>query len=264
VAAAYATISGSLEIASSVTGVISFDGIEAITNDFSAVGGTALTNISSSTLQSIGGKIMLSSLALLSTVSFPVLKTIGSLQLKQLAKLSQLDFATQGVSLSSSIVVENTALTRLDGFTSESLLELLVIGNKNLKRVALDVAQVSQGLEITSNNPTLVATFNTLISVNNVTINNVAGVTMPRLEQASSDLYLTSSSLSNFSAPLLERTGGDLRFSFCPSLTSLKFPSLTQLKGTLVIKNNPTLLSIDGFPILNYAWAIQAMGNFTR
>jgi len=206
----------------------------------------------------------LSSLALLSSMSLPLLETIGTLQLTNLPSLQQLGVVTPGVTLSSSIVAQDTALTSLDGLNPARLARLSVVGNRFLKTIDMDFAALDLELELKSNSPTLEATFGSLKTAYNITTMDLSTVNFPKLETVESAFRIEGIRGELFSAAALASVGSNLRIWACTSLKSLSFPALTVVRGALSVGGNSALQAIDGFPELGSVGGVELVGNFSR
>ena len=67
---------------------------------------------------------------------------------------------------------------------------------------------------------------------------------------------------NSLSAPSLAEVGG-LEVGSCPGLTSLSFPNLTFINGSLFISNDSGILDVAGFPLLKTVGTINITGLFT-
>jgi len=261
-AAACSTVTGSVAIASSVTGAIQLDGIEQIKGDLTCIGASNLTQLTGSTLNAIGGALNLQRLTIMSTLGLPSLTAVGSINFVTLNALQQLTFTAQ-VTKASSILITDTALISLDGINLQTVGNFEVTNCGELRLISTQVANVTQALTISANGPMLNLSFPNLIWANNMTVRNVSGLSIPSLAVVNSTFGIYSSYMSSILAPNLTEVGGDLALVADSSLTNASMPLLQTVTGGLLIANNSNLLDISGFPKLQNTGAISVSGNYT-
>lgn len=261
-AASCTTLSGALAIASSAAGAIDISGIEKISGSFSCTGATNLTGITGNQLTSIGGDFILNGLTIMSTLSFPVLTTVKTIQWQTLNQLQELSFTT-GISSASSLIISDTQLTSLDGINLMTVTNMNINNNFYLRSYSTQLRNITGLLQMSANGPNLTVEFPNLSTVNNMTIANVTSLTIPSLAKVSGNMGFYSNYFESIMAPNLT-TVGDLTFQANPYLTNISMPNLATITaGALFIANNTDLTTIDGFGSLKSTGAISISGNFT-
>jgi len=256
------TISGSLVISSTASGVISLDGPQQITGDLIAMNTGQMTSLTSATIGSIGGIFNLNNLTLLSTLQFPVLEAVGSISWTALPALPELSF-TATISQAASVLITNTFLSTLDGINLATVATLNINNNNRLKTFSTQVANITQLLNIDSNGRSLDVSFPNLIWAANMTFRNCSSISMPSLATVNGSLGFYENFMTNVMAPNLTSTGKDLAFVANPDFANLSMPLLQSVGGGVLIANNSDLDSI-GFPSLTFVGgAIDFSGNFS-
>jgi len=256
------TISGSLLISSTASGVISLDGPQQITGDLIAMNAGQLTSLTSSTIGSIGGTFNLNNMTLLSTLQFSVLQVVESISWIALPALPQLSF-TATISQATSVLITNTFLSTLDGINLATVATLNINNNNRLKTFSTQVANITQLLNIDSNGRSLDVSFPNLIWAANMTFRNCSSISMPSLATVNGSLGFYENFMTNVIAPNLTSTGKDLAFVANPDFANLSMPLLQSVGGGVLIANNSDLDGI-GFPSLTFVGgAIDLSGNFT-
>ena len=104
----YPTITGSLVIPSGVVGSIDLRGVQRVDGDIRCENGL-LTSLSSDTLATVGGRIVISNLTRLKTLSFSKLRQTKGLQLSNIPLLTEISFMS-GLSTVSELRIRSTSL----------------------------------------------------------------------------------------------------------------------------------------------------------
>jgi len=222
-----------------------------------------MTGLSGADLNSIGGSFSLTGLTILSTLSFPSLTSVGSIEWDDLPGLQQLTF-TQGVSKASNVVISDTQLNSLDGINLETVENFDINNNLYLTVISTQIANVTESLTIDANAQNLKVEFPNLIFAYNMTLRNISSISIPSLEAVNTTLGFYGDYLTSVIAPNLTSVGGDLAFIANAELTNISLPALTTVGGGVTIANNSALMTIDGFSSLKTTGAINMSGNFSR
>lgn len=256
-------MSGSVAIASSVTGPIALDGIQQIKGDLTCVGAVNLTSLSATTLNAIGGDMILRSLTIMSNLGFPALTSVKSLQWTTLNALQELTF-TKGLTKADSILITDTQLNDLNGISLETVGSLNINNNNFLKLIHIEFANVTGLLNIDSNAPGLVVEFPNLEWAFNMTLRNISSITIDSLQTVNSTLGFYGDLMTSISAPNLTQVMGDLAVVANPNLKNISMPLLKTVGGGFLVANNTDLEKINAFPSLKTTGAINFSGNFSE
>jgi hypothetical protein len=206
----------------------------------------------------------LTSLTVLSTLSFPELTSVGSIDWTALPALQELTFTT-GVSTADSVTISNTQLNTLDGINLDQVTTFDINNNNYLKTISTQVGNITGSLNIEANGKNLTVDFPNLEWAYNMTFRNCSNILLPSLSTVNGSLGFYENYMSIVSAPNLTSTGGSLAFVANPDLTNISMPLLTTVGGGFQIANNSALMIINGFEELKtVAGALDFTGNFTE
>lgn len=256
------TFTGVIEVANTTSGVLSLDGIQQIQGSLNVTGATLLTSLTAGDLNSISDVMTLDDLTVLSTLEFPVLKTIGTIAWNTLPALQSLTF-TDTVNTCSSVTIQDTQLSSLDGINLDTVATFVINNNRFLKTISTQVANITDSLDIDSNGEDLAIEFPNLIWAGNLTFKNTSSVTMQSLASVNNTLGFYENFFESIMAPNLTSVGGTLTIVANPSLTNVTMNALTSVGG-LLIANNTELTTITGFENLKtVAGALDVTGNYT-
>lgn len=223
-----------------------------------------MTSISGASLQTIGDAFRLENVQILSTLNFPQLSEVGSVEWTGLPNLQGLSFTT-GLSQADSLTIINTGLSSLDGINLESVDTFVVTNNNYLNQISMQVESISDRIELAANGRDVEAEFPNLQWAYNMTLANVSSVSIPSLSSVNGSLGFYSNFIESVSAPNLTNVGGGLSFVANADLTNASFPELTTISGGLLIANNTAFEEITGFPALTrVGGAVDISGNFTE
>lgn len=223
-----------------------------------------MTSISGSSLQTIGDAFRLENVQILSTLNFPQLSQVGSIEWTGVPNLQGLSFTT-GLSEAESVTIINTGLTSLDGINLDSVDTFVVTNNNYLTSISMQVESISDRIELAANGRDVEAEFPNLQWAYNMSLANVSSVSIPSLSSVNGSLGFYSNFIEGVSAPNLTNVGGSLSFVANADLTNASFPELTTVGGGLLIANNTAFEEIVGFPALRrVGGAVDFSGNFTR
>jgi hypothetical protein len=221
-----------------------------------------MTQLSGKDLNSIGGAMTLTHLTILSTLSFPSLTSVKSIEWTDLPALQQLTF-TQGVTTAQDVVISDTQLNSLDGINLRTVANMDINNNLYLTLISTQITNVTQSLSIDANAQSLKVNFPNLVFAFNMTLRNISSISIPSLASINSTLGFYGDYVTSVIAPNLTTVGGDLAFVANAELTNISMPALTTVGGGLTIANNSALMTIDGFPSLKTTGAINMSGNFS-
>jgi hypothetical protein len=225
-----------------------------------------LTTLSGTDLNSIGATLSLTGLTILSTLSFPSLISVHSIQWTDLPALEQLTF-TQGVSTANNILISDTQLNSLSGIDLQTAENVNINNNGGLSLIKTHIVNITQSLTISANAQNLQVEFPNLIFAYNMTIQNISSISIPSLTSVNTSLGFYGNYFNDLNpvmAPNLTSVGGELAFVANADLTNISLPALTSVGGGVTIANNSALMTIDGFSSLETTGAINISGNFSR
>lgn len=258
------TYSGSIAIATGTTDNIQLSGIRTITGSLIANNVTQMTSLSASSLQQIGDSFSLTSLTILSTLSFPQLTKVDTIEWTALPALQGLSFST-GVQEVSMLTIDNTQLNSLDGINLQVVDTMSVTNNPYLTSVNMQLGNVTKSMTLGANGRDLDAEFPNLMWAYNMTIRNASTVSIPSLASVNGSLGFYSDGFENLTAPNLTSVGGSLSFVSCNAVTNISMPELTTIGGGFQLANNTKLAKVDGFPALKtVGGALDFSGVFTE
>ncbi|RYP30650.1 hypothetical protein DL767_006150 [Monosporascus sp. MG133] len=224
-----------------------------------------ITDLSSASLETIGGAFTLRNLTALSTLGFTSLVEVGSIDWGTLTVLPELNFGNPGVTRAQSVVIEDTFLRSIDGINVQSLSDMNINNNGWLTQFSTSIRSLSNVLNVQANGLNLELEMPNLEWIANCTIANVTTFSAPSLATVNGSMRFDSNYFERFTAPnLTEVQDGDISFINNAQLTNISFPSLERIGGGFTIANNTELESIDGFPRLErVGGAIAFRGSFT-
>jgi hypothetical protein len=259
------TISGSVLISNSSGNTIQLDGPQKIDGDLICEDNGAIITLSSSTLTEITGTFNLQRVKLLSTLSFPSLKSVGTIFFLTLNALSEFTF-TQKITQANNITLSDTFLSKLDGIDVTSLSgDFNINNNRFLTEFTTQIGNLSGVLTIQANGLNTDVSMPNLIWINEMQISNVSNFSTPSLAAVNGSARFDSNYFTAFQAPNLTETGSDISFVSNGLLTNISFPALTTVGGGLTIANNTELKSIAGLGGLqSVGGAVLFAGSFNK
>lgn len=261
--ASCSTFSGSIAIATGTTDAIALDGIQRITGSLIADNVTQITTLSADSLDTIDDSFTLNGLIILSTLNFPRLESVQTLDWTALPALQGLSFTT-GVQQAGIVSIQNTQLNTLDGIDLQMVDSMTIANNNYLDMINMQLGNISQSLIIEANGRNVSATFPNLEWAYNMTFRNVSSVSIPSLASINGSMGFYANFMDAVAAPNLTTVGGTLSFVSNEDLTNVSFPELKTVTGGLQVANNTALKTINGFPALQtVGGALDFNGNFT-
>lgn len=258
------TYKGDVVIATQAAAQMSIDGIQEITGDLTVNGAVNLTGLEGDSLTTIGGKFLLNGLVVLSSLNFPVLTNIETIQWVALPNLQELSF-TDNVQMAQNVLIENTQLNSLNGINLQEVAIFEVNNNPFLKEISMQFGNISQQLSIEANDQDLAIQFPNLEWAFNMTFRNATSVSMPSLASVNGSLGFYENYFTEIALPNLTTIGGSMAFDDNAKLKNISLPQLTKVDGAYDINNNTVLDVIDGFKKLQtVTGAVDFTGNFNN
>jgi hypothetical protein len=254
------TFSGSIALATDISGDIALDGVVEITGNVYVGNASELTSFSGDYLLTIGGNLTLDDVQTLHTFNFTELTSVGNVLWSSLPNLQSLSIGfDQGLS-ADRVEIYNTHLQSLNISNATSI---TIVNNANTVSISIAVNNVTDSLVIENNNPNMTVDLPNLYWANNITLSNVSAVHMPLLNAIDSNLNIYGSTMDSLEIPNLNIIRGGLSLIGNHRLTSIQIPSVVQV-GYLEISNNTELrsLALDELGIISSTISID--GNLTK
>lgn len=253
------TFAGNIILAETL-GSAAINGIQEIEGNLICKNNTQISSITAGSLASIGGSFTLNGLTVLSTLSFPLLTSIGSINWVTLPAVDSLQFTT-GVTDCDDIYISDTDLSTLTGITLETVNTLSINNNLNLNQIEMPITSVSDQVDVSYNGECDIS-FPDLIWANNLTFQDVQSVSTPKLSTVNASYILISNNFEKLSAPNLTTVGG-LSIIKNDNLESISFPKLSTIGSAgLEISNNTEIESFSFPKVSQVAGAIVLKGSF--
>ena len=235
--------------------------IEVITGDLVANNVSQLTSLSADSLRKIGGAFDLNDCQILSTLNFPQLDEVDSIEWIALAALQGLSF-TNMVKKASSVSIRNTQLNSLDGINLAMVDTMDIQNNDYLDDITMQLGNVSTELNIYANGRNVSVILPNLEWAARISIANASTISFPSLASVNGSLGLYSNFFESLQAPNLTDVGGTLAIVSNEKATNISFPQLTTVTGGLSVQNNTELADVSGFPVLEtVGGALDMYGN---
>ncbi|EMC97309.1 hypothetical protein BAUCODRAFT_33033 [Baudoinia panamericana UAMH 10762] len=243
------TYTGSIAIATGTTDSIALNGIQDITGSLVANNVTSMSQLSGDSLTTIGDSFSLNGLTILTSLNFPRLAQVGTVDWVALPQLQGLSFTT-GLQQAGSVTIVNTQLNTLSGINLQTVDSMQITNNPYLNAINMQLGNVTQALVIQANGRNVSVTFPNLIWAYNITLANASSVSIPSLSAVNGSLGFYSDYFSSISAPNLTSVGGSLSIVANPNLNSVDMPELKTVGGGFTVANNTQLMTINDFGAL--------------
>lgn len=199
----------------------------------------------------------LTSLAL---VHMPELASVSALEWRVLPILGNVNFGhIEGLE---TIIIADTSLTGVSGFSSRNLKSLDINNNRFLESIKSDVQHISEYLHIAANADNVVVDLKSLVTTHNMSIHNVASLDIGNLEEVKGSINVISNQFQEIKIPKLKSVGGTFSVAKNEYLDTVELSSLAEVGGGLLIIKNPFLSIINFFPRLSIiGGALELVGN---
>lgn len=235
------TVTGNIIITAVAIDTVTIpQGVQKVTGDVSVSQTSSVTTFTASGLQTITGTFELLNLTALQTLTAPSLTTVGGINFVILPLLATMSL---GINSVGNVIISDTELSALDGFSLETVNDFDINNNRFLKSISQpQLKEVNGALNIAANSPQLTLSFPELLTVQNASFRNIAGISFDGLQNVTSNLGFFDSSMTSISAPNLTTVGSSLSFVNCTSLTNTSFPQLTEVGGTFLIADRKSVV----------------------
>ncbi|KAK4234489.1 hypothetical protein C8A03DRAFT_37740 [Achaetomium macrosporum] len=256
------TVRGTV-VVGTTAGDINLDGPTEITGDLRVLNNGAISQISSSSLEKIGGSFTMTNVTKLNTINFSSLTSVQSLSWQSLTGINTVTLGP--LREADSVIISDTFLNNLDAFNLSTVKILNLNNNRRLVKISNSLTSLEDFLNIQANGINLEVEFPNLLWIANMTVANVTKFSVPSLRVVNGSARFDSNLFTSFSAPnLTETESGDISFVGNAKLQNMTFPRLTSIGGGLLVANNTGLDRVDAFSKLeNVGGAIKLRGNFT-
>ncbi len=240
------------------------NGIRRITGSLTVKANNKMSSLSADSLSQIDDSFQLRDLQLLSTLNFPSLQSVNTVDWEGLPNLGALSF-TAGLSKVASLSIQNTVLGSLDGVNLVEVDTLFVVNNFYLNHITMQLGNVSTALTLSANGNDVQASFPNLEWATNMTLANCSSIDLQSLSAVNGSLGFYSNYMQSLSFPNLTMVGQSFYFVDNPSLTNISAPSVKTVGGGLVMSNNTDLQTVNGFNKLeSVGGAVDFNGNFKK
>ncbi|KAJ5320373.1 hypothetical protein PENANT_c010G02382 [Penicillium antarcticum] len=261
--ASCSTLKGDLTIKKTYSGEVSLSGVSKITGGIISSGASNVSSISAPLLESIGDKFDLEGLTTLTLLSFPELTSVGSINWDALPKLQSLNFDT-GVTKAGNVQISNTGLTNLNGISLMTVGTFSIQNNRDLKNININnLKNATDLISFSGNYDTLEIDLPNLGTGTNMTFQNISSVSVPSLEKLTGQLGFWGTKFETFSAPNLTQTG-DLIFNDNSKLSNISMPNLKTVNGGFTIARDDKLSVISLSSLETVKGAIDFSGTFDK
>lgn len=220
--ASCSTYSGSIAIATGTTDDIELGDLQEITGSLIASEVPDMTSLSGNGLQTIGDTFQLENVQILSTLNFPQLSSVGSIDWIGLPNLSGLSF-TAGIEEADDLSIQNTGLSSLDGINLEEVNTMQIANNNYLTEISMQLNNIGEAFSMEANGRDISVEFPNMEWAYNMTFRNVTEVSMPSLASVNGSLGFQSNFFESVAMPNLTEIGGTLSSS--PTQTSPMYHS---------------------------------------
>lgn len=239
--------------------------LKEIGGDLRAENNGLLNSLRSDSLQTIGGIFLLKNVTKVSTLTFPRLGEVGSIDWATLNALPEPTFGNPGITKAKSVTIADTFIENINGINVDSLTDMNINNNRRLTKFSTSIKSLSNTLYVQANGLNLTMEMPNLEWIANMTITNVTSFSVPSLHTVNGSMRFDSNYFTTFiAANLSEITDGDLSFVSNPQLTNISVPALERVGGGFTVANNTALEKLDGFNKLNeIGGAVKVRGSFT-
>ncbi|ODV60505.1 uncharacterized protein ASCRUDRAFT_21058, partial [Ascoidea rubescens DSM 1968] len=256
-------IEGSIIINDFEDPILDFGVINTISGDLKISNVSNLVRVIAPHLNTIKRSFLLYELTSLTSVSFPNLKSVDTINWKILPILSTISFDS-GIDYIRNIIISDTSLVGFNLKDNVKELNILNINNNRfLESITTNVKYITEELAISANARNVMAYFPRLQWANNITIRDTMSIDISNIESVNASVGFIENNFQSLKVPKLKNVGGTLSIIENFNLNDAEFPSVVDIGGGLMIVNNTGISKINFFPKLStIGGAIQFFGNF--
>lgn len=253
--------SGSIAIATSMPGEVEVLGVTEVLEDFVVANNSFITSLGSESLKRINGNFKMFNTTILSTVSFPALIQVGTLDWSALPAVSFFNF-TAGLSTVTNFTIANTFLSSFEGINLKNADNIHINNNLRLQELSLPLEASSVSINIVQNGLKLAVDFPSLKTAGTINLSRISSISMQALTYLSGRLLLLNSGLTKFNVDTLTVVGTNLTIQNNANLVSTSFQGLLSA-DSIDITNNSALVAV-GLGKFGDASDINIEGDFTK
>lgn len=242
---------------------IALDGIENLIGNLSVSDNHNTSDLSSSSLLTISGELLLFGAYALATISFPKLHSIGTLSLDDTPSLQKFEFDA-GVNVSNLSIWSYNSIHELKlNINYADRVSLSAIGNKTF---TLPLRTVGD-LDVRWQSDNMLMEFPDLTWANDIDCIHCANISMPALTTVNGTYsYYQSFNLpsnSTLELPSLNAVNGELRILSNDNISEVSFPKLFTV-GNLTIMENARLTSLNLGLLSTVDGFVNLTGDFSK
>jgi hypothetical protein len=258
------TIDGDVVVAENYANSLNLSGVTHITGSLVINGTTNITALIAPDLTVIGKDFVLISCIFMTNLTMTEFTLGGFMNFDALPNLQKLNFKS-GVIAAGGISVTNTGLTSLVLEITSASSGIYIAANSALTDITFNsLTNTSSPFIIEINNYKLEVNLPNLVAVQNITVSNVASLSIPNLYHSTGQLLIQDSYMRNLSIGLLQ-TSTTIVVTHNTLLNNISMPDLIYLSGGLTITGNDALKEINGFSSLATVQRnIDVTGNYTE
>ncbi|KAF2137098.1 uncharacterized protein K452DRAFT_236423, partial [Aplosporella prunicola CBS 121167] len=259
------TYTGSIAIATDAVGEIAINKVEVITGNLTAYGVDGLISLSGDSLRSLD-TFSLQTVPGLSTVRFPSISQINSLQWTGATNLTDIAFNITATSIQA-VTVGDTSLGSLDKLGLQSLRyanEIRVINNPHLQSFPLPrLYEVTSNLTFGDNGDRFDIPLPSLEIAENVYLYNISSFSINMLKNVSNFLSVHNTNSETILVSQLARVGSFLDLVGNTRWSEVAFPGFYEA-GNILIDGSPNLTTLRLSTLQNAAGNVSLSGNFSE
>ncbi|QPH11634.1 hypothetical protein C2857_003469 [Epichloe festucae Fl1] len=255
-------VSGNIEVDQKVAGSLSIEGPKQIKGDLIINNATQLISISSSSINSIGGTLRLQGLQLLSSFNMQSLKSVNKLELINLNQLSGLTLGTSGVTKATSIRIQDTFISDLNGLNVATADNITIANNARLNTFNSKLENVTYTLSVVRNAGSMKVKLSNLENAGELDFRSIQSFDAPVLGTAGRVSFQESPELLSISANNLTIIKNSLTLYDNKKLSNISFTALKKIVGDMTIQKNGALTKINKFPELKTIGSVLLGGSF--
>jgi hypothetical protein len=224
--------------------IVDFSGIEEITGSLSCTKNQFMGKLFLTNLKSVGS-LELVDIPLLSMLDLRNLTTAGSMRLENLTSLSAFPLGTNNAIATTPVIrIHNTSIEAFEGLNQDSIVDISLTSNENLKVADLSRLKTYGDLIIAGNNASLTVNLSNATSGGITNISNVNDMSIASLTNLTGNLTLYDNRFTNLTAPHLT-TAKSVVIDGNPQLRKIQMPALRNVHGDLQVTLNEKLTSFE-------------------
>lgn len=253
-------VKGDIEVRAFGDVLLVLENVQAIFGTLSITQLPNLVSIEAPVLSTISGTFHLEKLTSLALLHMPSLVAVTVLEWRVLPILGNVNFGhIDGLQ---SIVIADTSLTGVSGFSSSNLRTFDINNNRFMESIRSDVQHISENLHIAANADNVAVELKSLVSTRNMTIHNVASLEVGKLETVKGTINIIANYFAQMKMPNLVSVEGTFSVAQNDNLDQVDLSHLQEIGGGLLVVDNLHLNSLDFLPRLSIiGGALQLVGN---